>query len=188
MARCISKPAANHAAFHKEKLTMNKFHVMLALFASAVPLFAAADDLPDPSKTPGALNPEVTQANLRQTVCVKGWTKTVRPPQYYTNKLKKIQIREYGYADANPRNYEEDHLVPLSVGGHPTDPHNLWPEPRKTEWSAARKDQLEFALYKAVCAGDLQLAEAQNAFRVNWIEAYRKYGRFLHRYSHGHAD
>jgi Protein of unknown function (DUF5131) len=98
-----------------------------------------AADLPDPALTPGAVNPHVTQANIGSTVCVKGWTKTVRPPAFYTNRLKKLQIRQYGYSDTDPRDYEEDHLVPLSVGGNPTDPRNLWPEPRNSEWNADRK-------------------------------------------------
>jgi len=36
---------------------------------------------PDPETTPGVINPEVTQANIQQTICVKGWTRTLRPPR-----------------------------------------------------------------------------------------------------------
>jgi hypothetical protein len=146
------------------------------LFASSVGL-AIAGDLPDPRLTPGAIDPAVTQANIQQTVCVKGYTKTVRPPAYYTNKLKKRQIRQYGYADTNPKDYEEDHLIPLNIGGNPTDERNLWPEPRNSEWDAAKKDELEFKLYKAVCKGKVSLKEAQDAYRNNWIQAYKKYVR-----------
>ncbi len=53
-----------------------------------------AADLPDPALTPGAINPDVTQANIGSTVCVRGWTKTVRPPASHTNRLKKFQIRQ----------------------------------------------------------------------------------------------
>jgi hypothetical protein len=28
---------------------------------------------PDPETTPGVINPEVTQANIQQTICMKGW-------------------------------------------------------------------------------------------------------------------
>jgi len=66
--------------------------------------------------TPGATNPEVTQDNIQSTVCVKGYTKTIRPPAHYTNKLKKEQIEQYGYADHNPKHYEKDHLIALSLG------------------------------------------------------------------------
>jgi hypothetical protein len=136
---------------------------------------AICGDLPNPKITPGAINAEVTQENIQKTICVRGYTKTTRPPAYYTNKLKKQQIRTYGYADTNPRDYEEDHLIALSIGGAPNDPLNLWPEPRNSEWGAERKDQLELVLYKMVCAGGVSLAEAQNAMARNWIEAWKRY-------------
>ena len=147
--------------------------------------YVIAGDLPDLAMTPGVINPDVTQSNIRTTVCIKGWTKTVRPSGYYTNKLKKTQMRQYGYNNTNPKNYEEDHLIPLSVGGHPTDPRNLWPEPRNGEWGASKKDQLEFALYKAVCHGDIRLDEARHAFASDWIAAYKHYGVLLDRYKYG---
>ena len=57
---------------------------MIAAIALAIlllaPLSALAGDLPDPVDTPGAINPKVTQDNIHQTICVQGWTKTVRPP------------------------------------------------------------------------------------------------------------
>lgn len=148
---------------------------------------ATAGDLPNPRMTPGAINPDVTQANLQQTVCVKGFTKTIRPPAYYTNKLKKAQIREYGYADTDPKHYEEDHLVALSIGGDPRDERNLWPQPRNTEWGAEKKDQLEFVLYRSVCDGKVSLAEAQRAMATNWIEAYKKYVENS-QFKRGHVD
>ncbi|MFM0265618.1 hypothetical protein [Paraburkholderia sediminicola] len=147
-----------------------------------------AADLPNVALTPGAINPDVTQANIGSTVCVKGWTKTVRPPASYTNQLKRFQIRQYGYADTDPRDYEEDHLIPLSVGGSPTDPRNLWPEPRNSEWNADRKDELEFALYMAVCHGEIRLEEARSAFATNWINAYNRYTSSRQRYQHGSVD
>jgi len=147
-----------------------------------------AGELPDPALTPGAINPNVTQENIGSTVCVKGWTKSIRPPFSYTNRLKKIQLRQYGYTDKNPWDYEEDHLIPLSLGGDPTDPHNLWPEPREAEWNADRKDLLEFALYMATCHGEISLAESRRAFAANWIDAYQRYGVFLSRYHHASED
>ena len=47
---------------------------------------------PNATLTPGATNPEVTQENIHDTICVKGWTDTVRPPSSYTNKLKTTQL------------------------------------------------------------------------------------------------
>ena len=136
---------------------------------------AWASDLPDPAITPGAINPNVNQTNIQQTVCVKGYTKTIRPPAYFTNKLKKRQIREYGYVDKNPKHYEEDHLIALSIGGTPDDPRNLWPEPRISEWNAAKKDQLEFVMYRMVCENEIPLADAQHAMATNWVNAWKRY-------------
>jgi hypothetical protein len=146
-----------------------------ATLALVLSFTALASDLPDPSLTPGAINPDVTQANIHQTACVKGYTKTIRPPAHFTNKLKKRQIREYGYADRNPKHYEEDHLIALSIGGAPDDPRNLWPEPRNSEWDAKKKDHLEFVLYKMVCAEDISLEKAQREMATNWIEAWKRY-------------
>ena len=125
--------------------------------------------------TPGAINPDVTQENIQQTVCVKGYTKTIRPPAYFTNRLKKVQIQQYRYSDTNPRNYELDHLVALSIGGAPQDERNLWPQPRNSEWGADKKDQLEFVLYKMVCANEIPLRKAQQMMATDWINAWKAY-------------
>ena len=130
-------------------------------------------DLPDPHIAPGATNPEVTQDNIQSTVCVKGFTKTIRPPACYTNRLKKQQLEQYGYADQDPKHYEEDHLIALSIGGSPRDPKNLWPEPRDSQWSAQEEDALEFVIYKMVCRGGVPLAQAQHEMARNWVKAYK---------------
>lgn len=139
--------------------------------AVAVSCSTANLPLPDSSCTPGATNPDVTQDSIDQTICVSGWTKTVRPPASYTNALKVQQIVEYGYADTSTADYEEDHLIPLELGGAPRDPHNLWPEPRYGNQTAANKDSVENALKRAVCAGQVALVNAQNAIAADWTTA-----------------
>jgi hypothetical protein len=129
--------------------------------------------LPNPVFTPGAIDPAVTPQNLQSTVCVKGYTATVRPDKKYTNRLKREQLRQFNYADRNPQNYEQDHLIPLSIGGNPSDPKNLWPQPRSGAWGAEQKNDLEFVVYKMVCNGDISLADAQQRVARNWIEAYQ---------------
>ncbi|GAA0357752.1 hypothetical protein NE235_33370 [Actinoallomurus spadix] len=126
--------------------------------------------LPDPACQPGAVNPDVTQATIGVTICVAGWTRTVRPPVSYTNALKRRQIAEYGYTDTNPADYEEDHLIPLELGGAPRDPRNLWPEPRYDAGggTAAGKDEVENALKRKVCAGLMPLAAARTIMAVDW--------------------
>jgi len=110
-----------------------------------------------PVLTPGALNPNVTQAHIHATICVRGWTKTVRPPVDYTNALKLKQMREYGET-GDPSDFQEDHLISLELGGDPRDPRNLWPEPYPR---AAEVDRIENELNAKVCSGALSLAEAQ---------------------------
>jgi hypothetical protein len=111
----------------------------------------------DPSRTPGVINPDVTQATIRSTICRPGWTRTVRPPVDYTNALKRTQMRLY--REQGPMSaYQEDHLISLELGGSPTDPRNLWPEPYPR---ASRVDTIENQLNAEVCDGRLTLAEAQ---------------------------
>lgn len=145
--------------------------VTLLAFSSSV----WSSDLPDPVITPGAIDSSVTQDNIRDTICVKGYAKTVRPPAYYTSKLKKQQISQYGYDDTNPKHYEEDHLISLEIGGNPRDPKNLWPEPWKSEWNAKKKDELENALHRMVCAEEISLEDAQRAITTDWIAAWKQY-------------
>jgi hypothetical protein len=113
--------------------------------------------LADPVRTPGVLNPEVTQETIGRTICLQGWTRTVRPPTDYTSELKVRQMREYGVG-GSPSDYQEDHLISLELGGNPTDPRNLWPEPIER---ALKVDQTENELNARVCSGELTLAEAQ---------------------------
>jgi hypothetical protein len=108
-------------------------------------------------RSPGVLNPDVTQANIKSTICVQGWTKTIRPPTSYTNALKRKQMREYGVG-GSLSDYQEDHLISLELGGHPTDPRNLWPEPYPR---ASEVDSIENELNAQVCSGDLSLESAQ---------------------------
>lgn len=151
--------------------------VMITVLAGMAGQAWAQGALPDPVRTPGAINPDVTQANIGQTICVRGWTRTVRPPEEYTYRLKRRQMRAWGYADRRLRDYEEDHLVPLSLGGAPYDRGNLWPEPRYAAdgWDADRKDELEARLAQLVCSGNVSLGEAQRAIARDWIAAYRRY-------------
>ena len=110
-----------------------------------------------PTLTPGALNPDVTQANIGSTICEEGWTRTVRPASSYTDDLKLKQMAEYGVT-GSPHDFQEDHLISLELGGHPTDPRNLWPEPVER---AEKVDRIENELNAKVCGGKLTLAEAQ---------------------------
>ena len=132
--------------------------------------------LPDPTCQPGAFNADVTQSTIDTTICVSGWTATVRPSSSYTTALKKTQIVEYGYTDTSTSDYEEDHFIPLELGGSPKSALNLWPEPEYGTKTAGNKDTVENKLKKAVCAGDVSLSDAQDAIVTDWTTALSDLG------------
>lgn len=137
-----------------------------------------SEAVPNPSLTPGVVNPAVTQANLNETICRRGgYTKSIRPPESYTYKIKVNSIREYGYADKSLQHYELDHLISLEVGGDPSSPQNLWPEPHYVVggWGSYAKDKLENKLHSMICGGEISLAQAQHEEATDWISAYKKY-------------
>jgi hypothetical protein len=140
--------------------------LVLAVFAIAIVVVALAPHggrgaahgiVADPRRTPGVVNPDVTQANIRSTICRHGWTSTIRPPVSYTNALKQKQMRQYRES-GSMSDYQEDHLISLEMGGSPTDPRNLWLEPYPR---ASQMDQIENQLNSQICDGQLTLAQAQ---------------------------
>ena len=107
---------------------------------------------------PGVVNPDVTQDNIGQTICVPGWTKTIRPSVGYTNGVKREML---GLAHVDMRAYELDHFIPLELGGHPKDRQNLWPQPWGGKCGAHAKDVMEKSLHRKVCDRQMTLAAAQ---------------------------
>lgn len=120
---------------------------------------------PDPACTPGALNPAVTQATMDKTICVSGYTETVRPSERVTEAEKSASMAAYGDRGSMGA-YEYDHLVSLELGGALNDARNLWPEPGD---SPNPKDTVENALHRAVCDGQMPLAQAQHIIATSWV-------------------
>jgi hypothetical protein len=148
---------------------------LAALFVSLSAWAQEAPYVPDGVRTPGAMNLEITQENIAGTVCVPGYTKAIRPPSTYTNKVKARQMRELDLP-GTAQDYHEDHLVPLCVGGHPSDERNLWPQPLTGKWSTKEKDQLEASVCRQVCRGDITLEEGRAIFLApDWTREYEKY-------------
>jgi hypothetical protein len=71
---------------------------------------------------------------------------------------------------------EIDHIISLILSGS-NNKENLWPQTYNTEfkWNAHRKDVLEVKLHKMVCAGKIDITEAQHAISTDWRTAYIKY-------------
>lgn len=136
--------------------------------------------LPDPKCTPGATNPKVTQATLKETICKSGYTATIRPPVSVTNKEKTANAESYGYK-GSPRDAEYDHLISLQLGGDPNDPRNLWVEPPSPGHKDGAgpnnpKDVVETKLKTAICSGRTDLAKAQQAIAHDWTTALNTLG------------
>jgi hypothetical protein len=127
--------------------------------------------LPDPRCTPGSVDPAVTQAGIGSTICKKGWTGTVRPPESQTEHFK-YDVAYPAYGTPRSERTELDHLVPLELGGS-NDATNLWPEYPPTP---NPKDKVEGALNRAVCDGRVSLAAAQKAIAADWLTAEQKLG------------
>jgi len=138
---------------------------------------AAGAVLPNSARTPGAINASVTQTNIGQTICVSGWTATVRPSSSGTTELKVQQLASgYTYkGDIAKGDYEEDHLISLELGGAPSAEANLWPEPYNAPEGARVKDVVENKLHTLICDGTITLATAQRAIARNWWTAYGIY-------------
>jgi hypothetical protein len=117
--------------------------------------------LPKPRLTPGAYNIKVRQSTIYRTICVPGWIAKIRPSSSYTNALKRKQMPLYGLTGTSSA-YEEDHLIPLELGGAPRNPKNLRPEPRA---QARRSDPLETSPKRRVCRRQSTLVAARLAIR-----------------------
>lgn len=124
------------------------------------------------------LNQDITQSNIQDTICRKRFTNTIRPPISYMNGVKFKLLREAGIPEENAGLYELDHIVPLSVGGHPRKLANLMLQPYENiedKPGARQKDRLELKLQSMVCNEEIDLATAQREIGGDWLTAYGKY-------------
>jgi len=115
-----------------------------------------------------ALNPDVDEDTIDKTICVSGYTKSVRPATSYTNGVKKKLMREAGIDTVRIGDFELDHIVPLTLGGHPRKLSNLMLQPWEGEHGAKSKDILEVRLQSLVCHGTLDLTDAQVCIARDW--------------------
>lgn len=150
---------------------------VVALLVIGFSNLAAADDVPDLSKTPG-----VARSGLTKTkICSTQWGKDER---HVTDAMKQQVFAVYGYSgysdphcvpDAHGKTCEIDHLISRELGGA-DDVKNLWPEAYGTApWNAHLKDKLENRLHKEMCAGHITLKKAQDMISHDWRVAYKHY-------------
>lgn len=120
--------------------------------------------LPDPACTPG----EVLTGDAA-AVCVSGYAGGVRS---VGTRAKAAVFAEYGVASHPPGAYEVDHLIGLELGGS-NGIANLWPEAAEGRPGFHEKDRVENELHRRVCAGEMDLAEAQREIAADWLAVYR---------------
>lgn len=130
---------------------------------------------PDPACTPGAINPTVTVAVLRnpafRTACIR---------QQVTTEHEKAQTYAW-YSIPHPANNtgesqtcELDHLVSLELGGGDT-LDNIWPQCGPPgvpldERYFKQKDAVENYLAWRVRRGEMDLAQAQRGIATDWTQ------------------
>jgi hypothetical protein len=129
--------------------------------------------VPDPKCTPGAVNPSVTVAVLKnpsfRTGCVRDCV---------TNEMDKWAT--YGFYsldrpadnDGAHQTCELDHLVPLELGGADT-LDNIWPQCGPNQAALDKryfkqKDMVENFLAEQVKSGEMKQSQAQAAIASDW--------------------
>jgi len=131
-------------------------------------------NFPDPNCTPGAFNPSLTLAVLKnpdfKTGCVRN--------QATSESAKADTYQYYGITDMNKEGHgqvcELDHLIPLYLGGADT-LDNIWPQCGPEGASGEdlyfkKKDKVEVYLGDQVRAGKMSLAVAQKGIVKNWMK------------------
>ena len=138
------------------------FGFVCSIAVLAVSTSAFAPPSPNPSFTPGATDPHVRQATIKQMICTRGRSTTHRN---VSTRTSNEVYATYHIKKSNRTKYVIDHLVPLEVGGT-NSLTNLWPEPKN---DAKTKDKLAAQMHAAVCSGRLTLAAAQAKFMTTAV-------------------
>ena len=136
--------------------------LIIAAFAASLLLTAAAAgaaDLPDQSSTPGA----VASTDIAEICESDGEPGSAysRAHRSMNEVARRADFARYGIPWSERGRYEDDHLVPLCLGGADTTA-NRWPQPRWGEWNAYQKDDLEGYACRTVCAGRLGALARRN--------------------------
>ncbi len=119
--------------------------------------------LPDRRCTPGARFSRASRARI----CRSGYARAVR---HVSAATRRAVYAAYGmHRRFDGHDGELDHLVSLELGGSNARA-NLFPEAAP---GSRRKDRLENALHRDVCAGRISLRHAQRLIATDWVAAYR---------------
>ncbi len=117
----------------------------------------------DPVLTPGVLVDGITVEQIAQP----GYAKRTRPGRWQSAKMKLATMKAYGIrrTPANLMRYTFDHFYAIENGGHPSDPHNHWPQPKA---EAKTKDLQENLLHGGLLAGRFNIEYAASLTSQAW--------------------
>lgn len=123
--------------------------------------------------TPGVARTD----NCAAVLCSTKWGKDAR---HVTAAMKREVFKAYGFignkdrACRSKRHFEIDHLISRELCGADV-VKNLWTQCYSGTYNAVMKDRLENRLHKEVCAGNIELKEAQDEIVKDWRVLYRRY-------------
>jgi hypothetical protein len=131
--------------------------------------------IPDPACTPGAINPSITEAMLKnpafRTGCIRNeaTTETQKTTTYGWYKIPHPTSNT-----GETQTCELDHLIPLYLGGADT-LDNIWPQcgPNTVALDDRyfkEKDKVEYYLGQQVREGKMDLAKAQQGIATDWTQ------------------
>jgi hypothetical protein len=115
--------------------------------------------------SPGAIFPDITA----KEICEIGYAKSVRN---VSDATKELVFEEYGITTHTGEDYEVDHIVSLELGGS-NDIANLYPEAAEPRPGFHEKDKVENYLHDQVCAGEIDLSDAQTQIANDWLYIYK---------------
>jgi hypothetical protein len=128
--------------------------LVLVALSWAAPAQAGDPMLPDRKLTPGKI--------ARRQADRKGVSESME---------RKIFAR-YGIPWTRRSEFKIDHLIPTELGGA-DDIDNLWPQSVNVRpYNARRKEQLTQRFLALIAEGRMNLAQAQEEIRQDWISAF----------------
>ena len=128
---------------------------------------------PDPVCTPGATTTDVTDVNVKKTVCSSTYLASLKPDADAFAKASKDVLAAYGLT-AKSAAYDVQFLIPLRLGGA-FDERNMWPVEKHTSTST-QKASVDRTLARAVCGGIGGVKTAQSLLSARWPSALKELG------------
>lgn len=139
------------------------------------PLMKNGLPLPDPTCSPGAINPTLTLKVLKTkgftTKCVRDQASSPREKQ---ETYAQYKIKKPANNSGQTQVCELDHIISLELGGADT-VDNIWPQcgPSKAALNKRffkQKDAVENFLNREVKAGRMDLSDAQQGIARDWTQ------------------